>query len=160
MGVWAAMGIGGAAVGLLAGGLLTTYASWRWGVFVNVAIGIVLALLAPRAVRGAKRPSGRVHPPGAMTPRLGPGALVSGLSNAATSPNGVSHWGDTKVVVSLAASVILLVSFVFIEARSKHALMPLRIFRNRDRSAANLIMLCVGTALFGMFFFLTLFVQT
>jgi len=55
---------------------------------------------------------------------------------------------------------VLLVSFVFIESRSKHALMPLRIFRNRDRSAANLIMLCVGTAMFGMFFFLTLFVQT
>jgi len=71
----------------------------------------------------------------------------------------VSHWGDTKVVVSLAASVVLLVSFVLIEARSKHALMPLRIFRNRDRTAANLIMLCVGTAMFGMFFFLTLFVQ-
>ena len=71
----------------------------------------------------------------------------------------MSHWGDTKVVVSLAASVILLVSFVLIEARSRYALLPLRIFRNRDRSAANLIMLCVGTAMFGMFFFLTLFVQ-
>jgi len=84
---------------------------------------------------------------------------VYGLSNAATSPNGVAHWHDTKVVVSLAAAVVLLVSFVMIEARSRHALMPLRIFRNRDRSGAYLIMLCVGTAMFGMFFFLTLFVQ-
>jgi EmrB/QacA subfamily drug resistance transporter len=160
MGVYAAMSIGGAAVGLLAGGLLTTYASWRWVFFVNVPIGIIVALLAPRALPDSKGHPGRFDLPGAVTASLGLAALVYGLSNAATSPNGVSHWGDTKVVVSLAASVILLVSFVFIEGRSKHALMPLRIFRNRDRSAANLIMLCVGTAMFGMFFFLTLFVQT
>jgi EmrB/QacA subfamily drug resistance transporter len=159
-GVYAAMSIGGAAVGLLAGGLLTTYASWRWVLFVNVPIGIIVALLAPRALPESKGHPGRFDLPGAITSSLGLAALVYGLSNAATSPNGVSHWGDTKVVVSLAASVILLVSFVFIESRSKHALMPLRIFRNRDRSAANLIMLCVGTAMFGMFFFLTLFVQT
>jgi EmrB/QacA subfamily drug resistance transporter len=160
MGVYAAMSIGGAAVGLLAGGLLTTYASWRWVLFVNVPIGIIVALLAPRALPDSKGNPGRFDLPGAITASLGLAALVYGLSNAATSPNGVSHWGDTKVVVSLAAAVVLLVSFVFIESRSKHALMPLRIFRNRDRSAANLIMLCVGTAMFGMFFFLTLFVQT
>ncbi len=82
------------------------------------------------------------------------------MSSAATTANGVSHWGDTKVLVSLAAAVVLLLSFVFIESRSKHALLPLRIFRDRDRSGANLILLCVGTALFGMFFFLTIFVQT
>ncbi|MGH3159482.1 MAG: MFS transporter, partial [Streptosporangiaceae bacterium] len=70
-----------------------------------------------------------------------------------------SHWGDTKVVVALSAAVVLLTAFLFIEARSKHALMPLRIFRNKDRSAANLIMLCIGTSMFGMFFFLTVFVQ-
>jgi EmrB/QacA subfamily drug resistance transporter len=160
MGVYAAMSIGGAAVGLLAGGLLTTYASWRWVLFVNVPIGIVVALLAPRALPESKGNPGRFDLPGAITASLGLAALVYGLSNAATSPNGVSHWGDTKVVVSLAAAVVLLVAFVIVEARSRHALMPLRIFRNRDRSAANLIMLCVGTAMFGMFFFLTLFVQT
>src|SRR6202020_1087258 len=87
-------------------------------------------------------------------------ALVYGLTSAATTPNGVSHWRDTKVIASLTAAVVLLVSFVIIEARSPHALMPLRIFRNRNRSAANLIMLCIGTAMFGMFFFLTIFVQT
>jgi EmrB/QacA subfamily drug resistance transporter len=159
MGVYAAMSIGGAAVGLLAGGLLTTYASWRWVFFVNVPIGIIVALMAPRALPESPGHPGRFDLPGAITSSLGLAALVYGLSNAATTPNGVSHWGDTKVVVSLAASVILLVSFVLIEARSRYALLPLRIFRNRDRSAANLIMLCVGTAMFGMFFFLTLFVQ-
>jgi predicted MFS family arabinose efflux permease len=63
------------------------------------------------------------------------------------------------VLASLSAAVVLLAAFIIIEARSRHALMPLRIFRNRNRSAANMIMLCIGTAMFGMFFFLTLFVQ-
>ena len=160
MGVYAAMSIGGAAVGLIAGGLLTTYLSWRWVLFVNVPIGVVVALLAPRAFAETERQPGRFDLPGAITSTLGLAALVYGLTSAATSPNGVSHWGDTKVIVSLTAAVVLLVSFVFIESRSPHALMPLRIFRNRNRSAANLIMLCIGTAMFGMFFFLTIFVQT
>ena len=160
MGVYAAMSIGGAAVGLMAGGLLTTYLSWRWVLFVNVPIGIAVALIAPRALAESPRRPSRFDLPGAITSTLGLVALVYGLTSAATSPNGVSHWGDTKVIVSLAAAVVLLVAFVVIESRSKYALMPLRIFRNRDRSAANLIMLCVGTAMFGMFFFLTIFVQT
>jgi EmrB/QacA subfamily drug resistance transporter len=160
MGVYAAMSIGGAAVGLLAGGLLTTYLSWRWVFFVNVPIGIIVALLAPRALGDSKRLTGRFDLPGAITGTLGLVALVYGLTSAGTTPNGVSHWGDSKVVASLGAAVVLLASFIFIEARSRHALMPLRIFRNRNRSGAYLIMLCVGTALFGMFFFLTLFVQS
>jgi EmrB/QacA subfamily drug resistance transporter len=173
MGVYAAMSIGGAAVGLLAGGVLTTYLSWRWVLFVNVPIGVVVALLAPRAIAAA--PPREVEPvtaghrrsrrggfdiPGAITSTLGLAALVYGLSSAATSANGVSHWGDTKVIVSLVAAVVLLGAFLLIESRSKQALMPLRIFKNRNRSGAYLIMLCVGTAMFGMFFFLTIFVQT
>jgi EmrB/QacA subfamily drug resistance transporter len=159
MGVYAAMSIAGAAVGLIAGGLLTTYLSWRWVFFVNVPIGIAVALAAPRALGDSEPHPGRFDLPGAITSTLGLGALVYGLSNAATSPNCVAHWHDTKVVVSLAAAVALLVAFVAIESRSRYALMPLRIFRNRNRSGAYLIMLCVGTAMFGMFFFLTLFVQ-
>ncbi len=170
MGVYAAMSIGGAAVGLMAGGLLTTYLSWRWVLFVNVPIGVVVALLAPRAIAAEPREESTAPSrsatrrgfdiPGAITSTLGLAALVYGLSSAATSANGVSHWGDTKVIVSLVASVVLLTAFVLIEMRSKVALMPLRIFRNRNRSGAYLIMLCVGTAMFGMFFFLTIFVQT
>ena len=160
MGVYAAMSIGGAAVGLLAGGLLTTYLSWRWVLFVNVPIGIAVALIAPRVLGTSERLRSKFDLPGAITGTVGLGALVYGLSSAATTANGVSHWGDTKVIVSLAAAVVLLVSFVLIESRSKHALMPLRILRNRNRSGAYLVMLCVGTAMFGMFFFLTLLLQT
>jgi len=159
MGVYAAMSIAGGAVGLIAGGLLTTYVSWRWVLFVNVPIGLVVALVAPRAFGESQRHRGRFDLPGAVTGTLGLAALVYGLSSAATTANGVSHWGDTKVLASLVAAVVLLASFLFIESRSEHALMPLRIFRNRNRSGAYLIMLCVGTALFGMFFFLTIFVQ-
>ena len=159
MGVYAAMSVAGGAVGLIAGGLLTQYANWRWVFFVNVPIGLVLAFLAPRVLGESERRRGAFDLPGAVTGSLGLAALVYGLSSAATSPNGVSHWGDTKVIVSLVAAVVLLVAFGFIETRSKHALVPIRVLRSRDRTGSYLIMLCVGTALFGMFFFLTLFVQ-
>jgi EmrB/QacA subfamily drug resistance transporter len=160
MGVYSAMSIGGIAIGLLAGGLLTTYASWRWVLFVNVPIGIAVALLAPRVLNESQRHPGRFDLAGAITGTGGLAALVYGLSSAATTSNGVSQWGDTKVLASLAAAVVLLASFIVIEARSAHALMPMRIFRNRSRAGAYLVMLCIGTALFGMFFFLTIFVQT
>src|SRR5450755_3222291 len=160
MGVYSAMSMGGAAVGLLAGGLLTTYLSWRWVMFVNVPIGIAVALIAPRVLAESPRRRGRFDLPGAITSTLGLASLVYGLTEAATTPNGVSHWGDTKVLVSLGAALVLLASFIVIEMRSSHALMPLRIFNNRNRSGAFLIMLCIGLAMFGMFFFLTIFVQT
>ena len=159
MGVYAAMSVGGAVVGMVAGGLLSTYASWRWVLFVNVPIGIFVALAAPRVLGESRRHPGRFDLPGAITATGGLTSLVYGLSNATTTQNGVSHWGDTKVVASLAAAVLLLAAFVAIESRSAHALMPLRIFRSRDRSGAYLVLLCVGTAMFGLFFFLTLFVQ-
>jgi hypothetical protein len=76
---------------------------------------------------------------------------VYGLSNAGTDQRGISHWIDSKVLASLTASAVLLVTFVLIERRSRHPLMPLRIFADRSRSGAFLIMLLVATALFGTF---------
>jgi predicted MFS family arabinose efflux permease len=157
--VYSAMSVAGGAVGLIAGGLLVQYLSWRWVFFVNLPIGLVIALAAPRVLPESSRRRGAFDLPGAITGSLGLGALVYGLSNAATSPQGVSHWGDLKVIVSLAAAAVLLVAFGFIEVRSRNALVPLRVLRSRDRSGSYLISLCVGTALFGMFFFLTLFLQ-
>ena len=160
MGVYAAMSVAGGAAGLIAGGLLTTYASWRWVLFVNVPIGLAVALAAPRVLTESVRQRGRFDLPGAITGTGGIAALVYGLSSAATSSDGVSHWGDAKVVASLAASVVLLAAFAVTEARSRHPLLPLRLLRDRNRTGANLIMVCVGTAISGMFFFLTVFMQS
>ena len=159
MGVYAAMSVTGGVVGLICGGLLTTYATWRWVLFVNVPIGVAVALAAPRVLRETQHHRGRFDLPGAVTATGGLAALVYGLSKAATTPDGVSHWGDTKVVACLAAAAVLLVAFVIIQKRSQNALLPLRLLASSNRSGAYLVMLCVGTALFGMFFFLTLFVQ-
>jgi EmrB/QacA subfamily drug resistance transporter len=157
--VYSAMAILGIVAGLIAGGLLVTYASWRWVLFVNVPIGLVIAAVAARVLPETGRRGGRFDLPGALTGTAGVALLVYGLSNAATTPDGASHWGDAKVVASLAAAAVLLAAFAVIEARSSHPLLPLRVLRNRDRSGAYLISLCTGTALIGMFFFLTLFVQ-
>jgi len=158
-GVYAAMAGAGSAVGLLLGGILTTYVSWRWVLFVNVPIGIVVAAAAPRVLAESPRRPGRIDVAGAVTGTGGVALLVYGLSKAATGPDGVSHWGDAQVLVSLAASVVLLISFVLIERRSSRPLLPLRVLADRNRSGAYLIMLCVSTGLFGLFFFLTLFIQ-
>ena len=160
MGVYAAMSGGGAAVGLVAGGLLTNYLSWRWVLFVNVPIGVLTAAIAPFVLAESARRRGRFDLPGAVAGSAGVALLVYGLSNASTDPAGVSHWADTKVVAALSAAVVLLVSFVVIESRSRQALLPLRILANRNRSGAYLIMLLIATAMFGIFFFLTIFVQT
>jgi len=162
MGVYAAMSVAGSSVGLLAGGLLVAYADWRWVLFVNVPIGLAVAVaarfvLAPGASR--RQGSGGLDLPGTITGTAGVAALVYGLSNAATSPDGTSHWGDAKVVVALAASAVLLAAFAVIESRSRHALLPVRLLRSRDRVGAYLMMLGVGTLIAGVFFFLTLFVQ-
>jgi EmrB/QacA subfamily drug resistance transporter len=160
MGVYSAMAGGGGAVGLLLGGLLTTYVSWRWVLFVNVPIGIAVAAAAPRVLAESPRRPGRIDVAGAVTGTAGIALLVFGLSKAGTGPDGVSHWGDALVLASLAAAGVLLVSFVLIELRSSHPLLPMRVLADRNRSGAYLIMLCIGTAMFGMFFFLTLFMQT
>jgi EmrB/QacA subfamily drug resistance transporter len=164
MGVYAAMSVAGSSVGLLAGGLLVAYADWRWVLFVNVPIGIAVAVAARfvltpgSATAAGRRPRG-LDLPGTITGTAGVAALVYGLSNAATSPNGTSHWGDTRVVSALAASAVLLAAFAVIESRSRQALLPMRLLRSRDRVGAYLMMLGVGTAIAGVFFFLTLFVQ-
>jgi EmrB/QacA subfamily drug resistance transporter len=160
MGVYSAMAGGGGAVGLLLGGLLTSYVSWRWVLFVNVPIGIVVAAGAQRVLAESPRRPGPIDVAGAVTGTAGVALLVYGLSKAATGPDGVSHWGDALVLASLATAAALIVSFVLIEAHSSHPLLPMRILADRNRSGAYLIMLCIGTAMFGMFFFLTLFTQT
>ena len=154
MGVYAAMSGGGGALGLLLGGILTSYVSWRWIFFINVPIAAIVLFLAPRALNESQTTSGHLDVPGALTVTGGMLSLVYGLSNAS------SHsWTSTSTIFFLAASVVLLAAFGLIETRSKEPLMPLDIFKNRNRSGSYAMMLCIGIALFSMFYFLTQFLQ-
>ncbi len=160
LGVWAGMAGAGGAIGLLLGGILTSYVSWRWVFFVNVPIGLMVAGLAPFALAKTSQVRGRLDIPGVITSAAGLALLVYGLTHAAAGPDGVSRWGDAVTIGALAASAVLLVVFVFIERRSSHAELPLHLFRSRRRSGAYVMMLLLGTALFAVFFFLTIYIQT
>jgi EmrB/QacA subfamily drug resistance transporter len=160
MGVYAAMSAAGGAAGLIAGGLLTSYVSWRWVLFVNVPIGVIVALAASRSLAESPRQPGRFDLPGALTGTGGIAVLVYGLAQAAPGGlGGASHCGDAKVIASLAGGAALLAAFAVIEYRSRSPLLPLRLLADRSRTGANLAMACTGAALFAMFFFLTLFLQ-
>jgi MFS family permease len=115
-------------------------------------------LLTARAIQGAGSGPGRRGR--RVTGTAGVALLVYGLSKAGAGPDGVAHWGDAVVLAALAAAAVLLLAFVLIEWRSSHPLLPLRVLADRNRSGAYLIALCIGTAMFGLFFFLTLFMQT
>jgi EmrB/QacA subfamily drug resistance transporter len=154
MGVYAAMSGGGGAVGLLLGGILTSYVSWRWIFFINVPIAAVVLFLAPRALNESETTSGHLDVPGALTVTGGMLALVYGLSNASTH-----SWTSTSTLLFLGASVVLLAAFGLLERRSTEPLMPFSIFKNRNRSGSYGLMLCIGIALFSMFYFLTQFLQ-
>jgi EmrB/QacA subfamily drug resistance transporter len=154
IGVYAAMAGAGGAVGLLAGGILTDLASWRWVFFVNVPIAALVLAMAPWVLNESEGRAGKLDLPGAVSATAAMGLLVYGLTNAAAHT-----WGQTQTVVPLAGAAVLLVVFLAIESRSRQPLMPLRIFANRNRSGAYAVMLTVGAAIFSMFFFLTQFIQ-
>ncbi len=160
LGVYAGMSGAGGAVGLLLGGILTSYVSWRWVLFVNVPIGATVVALAPTALVPSLRLRSRLDVPGVLTSSAGLGLLVYGLTHAAAGPDGVSHWGSSVTIGALAASAVLLVSFVLIERRSTHAELPLHLLSSRRRSGAYIMMLLMGTALFSVFFFVTIYIQT
>ncbi|HKV32445.1 MAG TPA: DHA2 family efflux MFS transporter permease subunit [Candidatus Dormibacteraeota bacterium] len=154
LGVYSAVSAGGGALGLLLGGFITNYFSWRWILFVNVPVGIALALVAPRVLLATPGRRGRLDLPGAISVTAGATLLVYSLSRAATH-----GWRDAATVATLAIALGLLVVFVAIEALSRQPLMPLRIFANRNRSAAYVLSLAIGATLSGMLFLLTLFLQ-
>jgi len=160
LGVYAGMSGAGGAVGLLLGGILTSYVSWRWVFFVNVPIGVAVLVMAPVALVTSARLKSRLDIPGVVTSTAGLALLVYGLTHAAAGSNGISHWGEWQTTATLAAAAVLLVSFVAIELRSSHPELPLHLLRSRRRSGAYVISLLLGTALFAVFFFLTIYVQT
>jgi EmrB/QacA subfamily drug resistance transporter len=149
----AVVGAGGA-IGMLAGGVLTDWASWRWVFFVNVPLGVVLALAAPRCIRETERRPGRFDLAGALTSTTGMLALVYGFIRA-----GSDGWRDARTLISFALAAVLLGLFMVIERRARQPIMPLHLFADRDRAGAfaNMLLLCAG--MFGMFYFLTQFLQ-
>ncbi|MCZ4603226.1 MFS transporter [Streptomyces sp. Lzd4kr] len=153
-GVFAAVSAGGGAIGLLAGGMLTEWLDWRWVLFVNVPIGIVIAVLAPLYINESERHSGRFDIAGAVTSTAGMASLVYGFIRAADE-----GWRDSLTIGSFAAAVILLLAFAFIESRAKEPITPLKMFADRNRSGTYVIMLSLAAAMFGMFFYIVLFVQ-
>jgi EmrB/QacA subfamily drug resistance transporter len=154
MGVYAAMSGAGGALGVLLGGVLTTWLSWRWVFFVNVPIGLAVVLLAPRVLPETERSEGQLDLPGAFSATAGMSLLVFGLVHAATT-----SWRNPWTVGSLAVAGVLLVGFVLIEKSSRAPLMPLHLFSDRSRSGGYVVMLAVGTGIFSMFYFVTLFMQ-
>jgi EmrB/QacA subfamily drug resistance transporter len=155
LGIWGAIGGSGAAVGVLAGGVLTKYAGWEWIFFVNVPVGVIAFLLAPRFVRESKSTRETSQDvAGAITVTAGLALLVYAVSKAPDH-----GWGSGWTLLRLAVAAALLAAFAFIESRTKDPLMPFRIFRVRTVAGANIAALLLGAVVFANFFVLTLYVQ-
>jgi EmrB/QacA subfamily drug resistance transporter len=152
--LYTAVSIGGSAVGLVAGGILVEWTSWRWVFFVNVPIGIVLLVLARRDLPETDRHRGRVDIPGALTSTIGMAALVYGFVRAAAV-----GWKADSTIAAFTIGIVLLATFVTVERRVAMPITPLRLFADRDRVFSYLARLVLVGGMFGMFFFLTQFLQ-
>jgi EmrB/QacA subfamily drug resistance transporter len=156
LGIWSAIAASGSAVGLLMGGLLTDIASWRWVFFVNVPIGLATIVLAVRyivesRVEGVRRSYDLA---GAATVTGGLVVIVFAIVKAQSF-----GWGSARTLGLFAAGIVLLAAFVTIERRSAAPLMRLSIFRVRSLAVGDAALLLVGSAMFGMFYFASLYVQ-
>ncbi|MGW7258051.1 MFS transporter [Streptomyces sp. NPDC054834] len=149
--VYASMaGIGGS-VGLVLGGMLTSWASWRWALLINVPIGLGLALALPRFVTEAPRHAGRFDAAGALTGTAGMTSLVYAFIRVSEQ-----GWSDGQALLGFGTAAALLVGFVLIEARAGQPIMPLRLFADRDRAGGYVSIMLLPAGLFGAFYFLTL----
>ena len=151
--VYSAVAMGGASVGLVVGGILTTYATWRWSMFINLPIGAAIAFLAPRLLEDTERRPGRLDLPGALVSTVAMGSIVFGLINA-----GSNGW-DSLTVGALALGLALLAVFLWLESRASQPILPLHLLRNRHRVGAYLNTMLLPTAIFGPFFFITQYLQ-
>jgi EmrB/QacA subfamily drug resistance transporter len=154
-GIFGAIAGGGASVGLLLGGALTEALSWRWCLYVNLLIAVPTAFTALRLLRNqaqADRP--RIDLPGVLVASGGLFAVVYGFANAETH-----SWSAPITIVALVASVVLLTAFVLIERRTEHPLLPLHIVWDRARGGAYASIALAGSGVFGVFLFLTYYMQ-
>ena len=154
--VWGAVASGGAAFGVLLGGILTQYLDWRWIFFVNVPIGIFVVLASLRILGKHEVDLGHknLDLPGAV---LGTGGLMTLVYGLVKAPQ--YGWGSAHTAIFMTVSFVLLAGFVLNEWKAKHPLMPLHIFKIRNLSGANLLMVCMAAGLFANFFFTSLYLQ-
>ncbi|HEU5042891.1 MAG TPA: MFS transporter [Nocardioidaceae bacterium] len=152
--LFSAVSSAGGSLGLLLGGALTGYASWRWSLFINVPIGLLVLALVPRFVAETDRRPGRFDVPGAVTATLGSSALVLGFIHAADH-----GWTSPGTVASFAAAVVLLLAFVSVERRASAPVLDLALLRHRGRAGAVSVMALFIGAQFGFFFFSVQFMQ-
>jgi EmrB/QacA subfamily drug resistance transporter len=154
-GIFGAIAGGGASVGLLLGGVLTQALSWRWCLYVNLVIAVPAAFVALRLLVNQGHPDRpRIDLPGVLAASGGLFALVYGFSNAETH-----SWSAPLTILALAASVVLLCAFVVIERRTTHPLLPLHIVWDRARGGAYTTIALAGSGVFGVFLFLTYYLQ-
>ncbi|MFE0102569.1 MFS transporter [Streptomyces sp. NPDC059009] len=153
MGVYAAMAGVGATVGMLLGGVLTDALDWRWVFLVNVPIGLAV-LAGTRALVEAERHTGRLDVPGTLTGTGALLALVYGLTRG-----GEHGWADALTLGCFFAAAALLFAFLRVQSRSAHPMMPLGLFKDRNRSGSYAGMLFIGAGMIAMFYFLTFFMQ-
>ena len=156
LGIWAAVSVSGLALGPVVGGLLVQYASWQWIFLVNVPIGIGALLVTSAVVTESKDTTGQVATdiPGTITITAAIGALVFGLIEA-----GERGWGDPVILGSLLVSAIFTAAFIFIESRTEKPMVPLRFFRSRTFTGANLDSFAISFLIAGIAFFGTLYLQ-
>lgn len=153
--VYGALSGGGAAIGLVLGGALTEFASWRWTLWINVPIALLAIALAIPFVRESRTEARTGYDvPGAVTVTLGLLAIIFGITRAESE-----GWTGTSTLVFLGVGLVLLAIFVVIESRSPHPLLPLRILANRNRGGAYLASFFIGVGLFAIFLFLSYFFQ-
>jgi len=154
-GAYGAVSGAGGAVGVLAGGILTEYASWRWCLLVNVPIALLAVLAAARVVHESRAEGKtRYDITGALLSTAGLTSLVYGFTKADTD-----GWTASTTLVLLSLAAVLLVAFVVVESRSSHPLLPLRVVAERNRGGAFLATLLAGAGLFAMFVFLSYYLQ-
>jgi EmrB/QacA subfamily drug resistance transporter len=157
LGLWGAMGGAGGAAGVLLGGVLTDLFSWRWILFINVPIGLLAAFFAQRYIAETREAVRRRNFDlgGAVSATLGLSVLVLGIVRT-----DVTGWSSASTLGLMAGGLALLALFLVIEGRiARSPLMPLRIYASRTLSAANVVVLMIGAAVFAMWFFLSLYLQ-
>lgn len=152
--LWGLSGAAGGSIGIVLGGILTEFLSWRWALLIYVPIGIIILLLSPGLLQKGKRMSGRIDYSGAISVTTALVLLVYGIANAEHS-----GWGSSSTVWSLSVGALLFIIFIIIQVIKKEPLVPLRIFKTRNLSIGNVSLVLLSIAWVPIIYFLVLYLQ-